>query len=391
VVPVKRPVPSAAQVKADKAAVVRGNTAFALRLYDRVRSQKGNLILSPYSISTALAMTYAGARGRTAEQMAKALHFPVEQERLHPAFADLVRETSAPSKNYQLSVANALWGQKGHPFRAEYLGLTRDHYGAGLHEVDYVADAEGARKAINRWVEQQTQDKIKDLLPPGLLTDATRLVLTNAIYFKSDWARPFLEGYTRDEPFFVTPTEKAKAPLMRQQFEFKYLDGGTFQALEMPYRGRELSMVVLLPKRVDGLAALEQSLTAANLEGWLAKMRPRQVKVFLPRFKAASDFQLKSHLAALGMPDAFTPRVANFAGMDGRSEDGLYLMAAVHKGFVEVNERGTTAATAVVTADTAAVPPEPVTFRADRPFLFLVRDNRSGSVLFLGRLSDPRK
>jgi serpin B len=390
--PAKPPAaPDAAQVKADKAAVVRGNTAFALDLYGRLRTKDGNLFCSPYSISTALAMTYAGARGRTAEQMAKVLHFPVGQDRLHPACAALVRDTSAGSKDYQLRVANSLWGQKGHPFLKDFLSLTREHYGAGLQEVDYVGDTEAARRAINAWVQKQTQDKIKDLLRPGVLTRLTRLVLTNAIFFQGNWQSPFPKGATRDQPFFVTPANKPAVPLMCQQGRFSHLDGGTFQAAELPYQGKDLSMVLLLPKKVDGLAELEKSLTAANLDAWLKKMRPREVQVFLPRFKTTGQFRLNADLAALGMPDAFRRGVADFSGMDGES-GRLYIHAVVHKGFVEVTESGTTAAaaTAVVPGDPQAPPPA-VDFRADHPFVFLIRDNRSGSVLFLGRLVDPRE
>jgi serpin B len=212
----RRPAPNPALVKKDKAAVVGGNTKFALDLYGRLRSKEGNQFFSPYSVSTALAMTYAGARGRTAEQMARVLHFPVEQERLHPAFAALMRASSAGGKNYQLSVANSLWGQKGHPFLRDFLALTRENYGAGMQEVDYVRDTEGARKTINAWVEQQTQDKIKELLRPGVLESRTRLVLTNAIYFQSNWEHQFHNALTQKQPFFVRADEKVTVPMMHQ-------------------------------------------------------------------------------------------------------------------------------------------------------------------------------
>jgi serpin B len=376
-------------VKADRAAVVAGTTNFALSLYGQLRGKKGNLFLSPYSISTALAMTYAGARGRTEEQMARALHFPVEQARLHPAFASLLRE-AATAKDCQLSVANALWGQKGHARLPDFLALTSKNYGAGLRKVDFVADTEAARRTINGWVEKQTRDKIKDLLAPGILNEDTRLVLTNAIYFEADWASQFATDYTSKGPFFVTPTEKATVPLMHQQGQFRYADEGAFQAVEMPYKGGDLAMLVLLPKKVGGLAALERSLTEADLRRCLAKMKRREVKVVLPRFTTGCEFNLNDALKALGMTDAFVPRVADFSGIDG-PDSRLFIQAAVHKAFVEVTERGTTAAaaTAVAIGDEGE-PPRATDFRADHPFLFLIRDNRSGSVLFLGRLADPR-
>ncbi|HZT83548.1 MAG TPA: serpin family protein [Gemmataceae bacterium] len=377
---------------ADKAAVVKGDNEFALDLYAKLRAQEGNLFLSPASIATALAMTYGGARGETAEQMAKALHFTLPPDRLHPAFAALLKEINTPGKErgYQLSTANALWGQKGYHFLPGYLKLTRDNYGAGLNEVDFAGNTEGARKTINLWVEKETHDKIKDLIKPGMLDGMTRLVLTNAIYFKGDWVRKFKKERTREEPFFAPGGKQVKTPLMHETSTFKYLDGGTFQALELPYKGRELSMVVLLPKKNDGLPDLEKQLTAARLNEWLGKLRPEEVNVTLPRFKMTAEFQLSSQLSALGMKRAFSKQ-ADFSGMNGGQEP-LFISDVIHKAFVDVNEEGTeaAAATAVIVRATSAQPHVPPTFRADHPFVFLIRDNRSGSLLFLGRLVNPQ-
>jgi serpin B len=253
-----------------------------------------------------------------------------------------------------------------------------------------VGDTEQARKVINAWVEKQTKDKIKDLLQPGVLDVDTRLVLTNAIYFKGLWAQKFKKSATKEEPFHTAGGGSVKAPLMHQTGDFKYLDGGDFQALEMPYRGQGLSMVVLLPKKADGLAALEAKLTGPNLAAWLGKLRKQEVEVALPRFKMTRALALNATLEALGMRKAFIPGGADFSGMAGSAGRRLFIQAVVHQAFVDVNEEGTEAAAATAVAVGAdSEPPPPPVFRADHPFVFLVRDNRSGSVLFLGRLANP--
>jgi serpin B len=388
--------------KADVAAAVRDNTQAALDLYARLRDRDGNLFFAPYSLSTALAMTFAGARGETAEQMARTLHFTLPPPRLHPAFGELVKELggsapflarlTGPKRGYRLSTANALWGQRGYRFEADFLRLTRDYYGAGLGVVDFQGAPEGARQAINAWAEKETQGRIKDLLPRDFLNSYTRLVLTNAVYFKGDWAGPFPKEATRAEPFHLGDGRDTRAALMHQTGEFGYHDGGTFKALELPYAGKQLSMVVLLPRRPEGLADLEKALTADTLAGVLAGLRQQTVEVTLPRFQAAGQFKLKEALSGMGMPAAFGPR-ADFSGMIGR-QPPVALGDVIHKAFVEVNEEGTEAAAATaVEAHTLASPttvrPLLVVFRADHPFVFLIRDNRTGTILFLGRLVNP--
>jgi serpin B len=377
----------------DVGAVVKGNTEFALNLYGKLRAQPGNLFCSPYSISTALAMTYAGARGQTAAEMARALDFTLEPGRLHPAFGALqhrLLQGSGPKHGYQLSVANALWGQQNFGFLPDFLNRTRRDYGAGLREVDFRADPEAARRIINAWVEQRTRDRIKDLLPQGLLTTDTRLVLTNAIYFKGFWAEQFTKANTRLEPFQLAGGGQVQGPLMHRTGHFKYLDGGDFQALELPYRGKDLSMVVLLPKKVNGLAALEGRLKEANRAAWLGRLREQEVQVALPRFTVTREFNLNQVLESLGMRQAFVPGGADFSGMSGTNGRRLFIQAVVHKAFVDVNEEGTEAAAATgVAVAKEAAPADPAVFRADHPFVFLIRDNRSGSMLFLGRLTNP--
>jgi serpin B len=370
--------------------VVQGNNQFAIDIYARLRQQPGNLFLSPYSLSTALAMTYAGARGETTEQMVKVLHFDITPDRLHPAFEALIRQVNGgKGRSYRLSVANALWGQEGDPFLPEFLRLLADRYGAGLRRVDF-RSTEQARRTINAWVEEQTGGKIKDLLKPPDLGRDTSLVLTNAIYFKGDWASPFPKGATRDETFTVTGDEQVPVPMMHRAGHFNYLDSGGFQALELPYAGDALSIVVLLPKRVDGLTEFEGGLSAKGLADWLAGLRPRRVDVALPRFRIEARFELKRVLSAMGMPVAFGGD-ADFSGINGKRD--LFISAVIHQAFVDGNEEGTeaAAATAVVMGRAAAARPEPiVSFRADHPFVFLIRDICTESILFLGRVTSPR-
>jgi serpin B len=382
----------AADVPAGQAAVVRGNNAFAWDLYARLAGGDGNLFVSPYSIATALEMTSAGARGATRDEMVKVLHLPADPEQLHAGAGGLIRrlQGTGQERRFALHVADALWGQKGYGFLKAFLEVTREHYGAGLHEVDFAHAAEQARQTINRWVEEQTQDKIKELLKPGDVVADTRLVLTNAIYFKAAWIEHFPQRATRPGEFH-TPGRVVTVPLMHQTHHFGYVDGGSFQLLEMPYEGHQLSMVVLLPKKPDGLPALEKTLNAAAVDGWLRKKGEHQVEVTLPKFTFSAGVELKKTLAAMGMARAFTPGKADFSGMNGRED--LVLDAVIHQAFVAVDEHGTEAAAATavgVRATAMPLPMRPVVFRADHPFVFLIRDSDTGSILFLGRVTNPK-
>lgn len=378
--------------------LVKNNTAFAVDLYQALRGSEGNIFFSPYSISTALAMTYAGARGNTEKEMAETLGFTLEGENPHAAFAAIETRLDEVQKtgNVALNVANALWPQKGYDFLDEYLSLISKHYGVSVTPLDYKSAPDAARKTINEWVENETQEKITDLIPPGVLTPLTRLVLANAIYFKGDWQNRFKADRTEDAPFFVTPDASVQTPMMTQKEKFGYVEDEAVQTIELPYVGNDLSMVVVLPKRKDGLERLESGLTAEKLEKWrralMVTKMAREVVVFLPKFKMRSAFRLDKTLMAMGMVDAFSEARANFAGMDGRT-DWLYIGAVLHKAFVDVNEEGTeaAAATSVVAVARSALPVPPVTFRADHPFIFLIYENRTGSILFMGRVTDPAK
>ncbi len=375
--------------------VVAGNSAFALDLYRQLASTKeGNLFFSPYSISTALAMTYAGARANTETQMAQVLHFPVEQEDLHPVFAHLEAAMAAVQKtgDIKLSVANALWPQQGQPFLPEYLSLAKRYYGVAITPVDYLTEKSRATaiKTINTWVEGRTENRIRDLLQPRHVNEATRLVLTNAIYFKGNWEHPFDPNDTQDAPFHVTPTRSVTVPMMTQTETLRYGELKDVEVLELAYRGGELSLLVVLPKAQDGLEQIEKTLSAGDLDQWRHSLREQKVIVFLPKFKTTFEAELKETLKAMGMVDAFTWPGANFAGFDGDSR-WFVIGEVVHKAYVDVNEEGTEAAAATaVVMMMGGAPPKPPEFRADHPFLFLIQENRTGSILFLGRVTHPR-
>ena len=371
----------------DTGAVVDGNTEFALDLYASLRTEEGNLFLSPYSISTALAMTFAGARGETAGQIADVLHFTLEQDRLHQAFAALASSVKAAGdgSGCSLHLANALWGQPGEGFLDEFLAVTKKHYGAGFRQVDFQRATERARQIINTWVDQQTRQKISELLQQGDLDPSTVLVLTNAIYFKGAWACRFDPQQTKDAPFWINEQDKVVVPTMHQLRKFPFTAGDEVDVLELPYVGDRLSMVLLLPKQVGGLPALEDSLNTENLDRWLGRLRVQPVRVSLPRLRLDSRFDLAGTLAAMGMPDAFSSRKADFSGMTGRPD--LWIDKVIHQAQVEVNEQGTEAAAA--TAVVIKKGPPITTFTADHPFLFIIRDNQTGTILFIGRVANP--
>lgn len=370
-----------------------GNTSFALDLYTRLKTADGNLFFSPYSISTCLAMTYAGARGDTAAQMAQTLHFDTDQIQLAASFGELQKQLNSEQekKRVELNIANGLWGQKDHLFLPAFLDIAKQSYGANSKQVDFRTHADTARTEINDWVDHKTKGKITDLIQPGVLGPATRLVLVNAIYFKGSWTGEFDKHSTIKAPFTVTPNRKPEVPLMNLTADFKYTEVDGLQLLELPYAGDDLSLIVLLPRELDGLKGMEDLFNTQTLDRWLAQAREQKVEVFLPKFKLSAQFSLAKPLAEMGMTDAFSPN-ANFFGMDG--ERDLFISAVVHKAFVDVNEEGTeaTAATGVVMRSMAVMMPRPTPiFRADHPFIFLIRDNHSGSIIFLGRLVEPTR
>ncbi len=396
---------AAIREKENRRVIMEGNNEFALGLYAKLRNRDGNLFFSPHSISTALALVYAGARGQTESQMADVLHFPTmanqgaesssttmaNRRRFAWTFGKIVRDLNERGEkgSYQLTVANALWGQKGYVFLEEFLELIKTNYDGQLNDVDFIGATDTARKTINDWVEKKTDKKIKELIKPGVLDEMTRLVLTNAIYFKGNWARQFKEDRTKDAPFTLADGRKIDVAMMNQTAEFGYMETETLQGLELPYVDDELSMIIFLPREIDGLGEFEEALTIENLSKWLGGLSKHEVVVSVPKFKMTSEFSLASVLKSMGMKDAFSAN-ADFSGMNGKRD--LFVSAVIHKAYVDVNEEGTeaAAATGVAMKLTSVGPTQIPVFRADHPFLFLIRDNHSGSILFIGRVMNPK-
>ena len=384
--------PSARRKNSEMAGVSRlshSNARFALDLYRQLCTAKGNLFFSPFSISTVLAMTYAGARGDTARQMRQTLHFDMEGNLLHPAFSrlqEVLREVEQRG-GIQLKTASALWPHLDYPVLQEYLALVQEAYSVRITGLDY-RKPEQARHEINDWVADKTGRKITDLIPPGLLNALTRLVLTNAIYFKGDWAVQFNPQNTADAPFWTAPGASVSIPLMTHEAEFGYAAAQGVQIIQLPYVGGDLSMIVLLPDEVSGLAKVEQALTPVNLERWISLLRERLVQVSLPRIRLTGKFNLNEVLQSLGMVDAFSEEKADFSGIDGVG--WLFISAVLHKAFLEVNEEGSEAAAAsAVVMDFRSAPVQSVVFRADHPFIFMIYHKSSDSILFMGRVVEP--
>ncbi len=385
---------SPAANQADLSALAEANAAFATDLYAALRHAPGNLFFSPYSISTALGMTQAGAAGETASQMAATLHFDLPTERLHPAFnayaLDLEARAAQSTEGtpFELSIANSLWGQRDFPFRPEFLDLLAENYGAGMRLVDYTADADAARRAINDWVSDATRKKIQDLIPEGAVDAMTRLVLANAIYFKAGWLHPFEDSATSPEPFHLPDGSTLEVPMMHQTESYGYAIRDGYRALDLPYVNGEASMLILLPDE-GRFEAVEQDLSPEMIRDLQQGMDHGPVILTLPKFGYTSSFSLNEALIGLGMPDAFDPDRADFSGMDGARD--LFIGHVLHKAFVLVDEKGTeaSAATAVIMELTSAPADEPIRFTIDRPFLYLIRDDQTGTILFLGRVVNP--
>ena len=366
-------------------AAADANNAFAFALYEQLRVGAGNRFVSPVSLSLALSMTSLGAAGNTEAEMRAALRLP--ESGAHAAFGALQHEiTTDRGPKTQIAIANRLWGQAGYAFQDAFLAAATKDYGAGLERVDF-ADPEAARATINGWVSEQTREKIPNLIPQGMLTDQAKLVLTNAVYFKGLWAEAFDAADTASADFFVSADKTVSAKLMSRKGRFDYAEDDRAQVLSMPYQKAGISMVVVLPKAKDGLAALEASL-ATDLPAWLDALGGRAVDVYFPRFEMRANTTMNAPLNALGMREAFT-LAADFSPMSGK--DDLYISAVVHEAYVKVDEEGTEAAAAtavVMTTKSAAPRPAPV-FRADHPFFFALRDDRTGAILFMGRVADP--
>lgn len=369
--------------------VANANNQFAFDLYSQLdKSESGNIFYSPYSISAALAMTYEGAKGQTASEMKSVFHFP-ESNILRPNFAAIYSDINKKDKPYKLSTGNALWVQKDYRLLGGYLSTVEKYYGGKAANLDFAGEPEKSRQTINTFIEQQTADRIKDLIPQGILDAATKLVLTNAIYFKGTWVWEFDKADTREQDFKITPTNTVKTSMMHMDIEkakFNYADVGDLQILELPYKGDEISMLVLLP--TDNLDTIEPNLTTEKLNEWKGEMKEEKLDaISLPKFEFDTKYFMKETLSAMGMPTAFGD--ADFSGINGTR--GLFIDQVIHQAFVKVDEEGTEAAgaTAVIMKESAAI--QRKVFNADRPFVFVIQEKDTGNVLFLGRVVDPTK
>lgn len=384
--------PYVSQIEIDS--LVDGNSAFAFDLYQQLIDNAENLFYSPYSISVALAMTYAGARGETAQEIADILHFYLSQDRLHPAFNWLdieldKRGEGAEGKDdegFRLNIINAIWGQENYVFLDDFLDVLAENYGAGLRILDFIKSTEESRKTINEWVNQQTEGRIEELIPQGAIDAATRLVLTNAIYFNAAWMYPFDEKNTVDGDFSLLNSDTVIVPMMYQTELFNYMKGNNYQVVELPYDGNELSMLLIMPDE-GSFSSFEQSLDNELVDNIISELETSQVVLSMPKFEFKSEIGLKQILNDMGMPTAFSD-MADFSGMTGNRD--LFIGDVLHEAFVSVDEAGTeaAAATAVIMKLTAAE--ETVTMSLNHPFIFLIRDIKTGTVLFVGRVLNPK-
>jgi len=368
--------------------VIDANNQFAINFYSQVSKENDeNIFFSPWSISTAFAIAYEGAKEKTAQEIQQTFGYPSDYDTRTSEFKTVIDDLNPDGVTYQLSVANALWlAERFEPLQ-EYVETATTYYDSEVSTVDFISD-DGVDK-INAWVEEKTNEKIKDILAPDSTDELTRLVITNAIYFKGNWVTQFNENATRDDPFWITPNDKVAVPMMRLEPKiFNYTQSETMQILKMPYEGDRLSMLVLLPNEKDGLPELEESLSFENLKQWNEQLIPNEIRVFMPKFKLETEYDLRDPLHDMGIKAAFDPFDADFRGIAG----DLYIAFAIHKAFVDVNEEGTeaAAATAIGVGTTSVKPPVPV-FKADHPYVFLIQDDSSGNVLFIGRVVDPTK
>jgi len=368
---------------------VNSSNQFAFDLYSILKGEERNIFFSPYSLSTAMAMAYEGARGQTSEEIRQVFHYPEDIEILRRGYAEIINQINKKDKKYELHTANALWAQKNYPFLPEYFKTVEKYYGGKVTNVDFARDTENSRLTINKWVEEQTRNRIKDLIPQGAITPLTRLVLTNAIYFKGDWATQFPKGNTKEAEFRISADKKVRVPLMFiGGRKFNYAENEALQLLELPYAGNELSMLILLPR--NELSEVEPYLKADKIQDLIKDMRQEEVDVYLPRFKFETKYLMGGEqgiLGMMGMPTAFSEMRADFSGMTGKPD--LYITEVVHQAFVEVNEEGTEAAAATGIILVGKMVMERLVFRADHPFIFIIQHRETGNILFMGRVIDP--
>ena len=375
----------------DKSGIIEANNRLAINLYSQYKSEEGNIFFSPFSISTAIAMVYEGAEGKTAKEIKSVFGFPKNDDSRRNQYYNLLSEINKKDKEYTLKTANALWAEQDYHFLDEYLATIEKYYEGKSTNLDFKKECEPSLLIINNWIEDKTNNKIKDLLPEGVINPGTRLVLTNAIYFKAKWLTQFDADKTSDEYFRLNPDKSIKVPIMQptsQKSTFNYTQNKDLQILEMPYAGEDLSMLILLPLD-DDIEALENSFTIEKLTEWKKSLRKRRVNIYIPKFKFETKYFLKETLSNMGMPIAFT-NSADFSGMTGKKD--LTIDKVIHQAFIEVNEEGTeaAAATGISMIRKTSMPPPPPIFKADHPFIFIIQHNETGNILFMGRVSNPK-
>lgn len=365
------------------------NNQFAIDFYKQVsKNEKGNIFFSPFSLSTAMGMTYAGSRGVSEEQIGKVFHFTSNNDKFHIKLGNTAKLINSKATAIQLKIVNTLWAEKTYPFKKSYDNLMKKAYAATVRPMDFINKSEECRLTINDDIYKSTNEKIKDLLPPNLLNSMTRLVLTNAIYFKGDWKTQFKKEKTGESNFYITPQKIVKCKMMGVKSDFNYYEDSRIEAIELPYAGDNFSMVIILPSENQPLDELTSSLSNQYLNDIFNGLYKKEISISIPKFKLSNGYQLKQVLSQMGMPQPFTDD-ANFTGMT--SSSNLKISDVIHKAFIEVNEQGTeaTAATAVVIA-MKSIQFEKL-FIANRPFLFLIKEKSTGTILFMGRIVDPTK
>ncbi|HNW68895.1 MAG TPA: serpin family protein [Bacteroidales bacterium] len=372
--------------------ITENNNLFALDLYKKIGNNQANLFYSPYSISTALAMTYAGAKGKTENEMAMVMHFPANNAEFYTKYNDVLKNINALNNGSTVNIytVNSIWAQKDFKFRDEFMGILKNSFNSSVNLVDFIKETENSRIQINKWVETQTNEKIKELIKPGLIDYLTRMVLVNAIYFKADWQTTFDKQQTQKMDFRMDETNAVSCDFMFAEQEFKFYENEDgLKAIEIPYSSGKMSMLIILPKDNAGFSTLKKEINPDFYKKVNSALVSKKVKLYLPKFKIISEFELSDMLKQMGMPEAFSDR-ADFSGMTGTKD--LKISKVIHKAFVEVNETGTEAAAATaVVMRVKSMPVAPPEFRADHPFMFIIKENTDNSILFAGNIYNPTK
>ncbi len=372
--------------------ITENNNLFAFDLYKMISVKPENMFYSPYSISAALAMTYTGARNNTEKQMSSVMHFPASNEAFYNQYNTVLKDINALNDGSTMNIytANSIWAQKNFKFKEDFIGVLKNSYNSSLNTVDFIKETEASRILINKWVEDQTKEKIKDLIQPGLIDYLTRMVLVNAIYFKANWETAFDEKQTQKMDFYINESSSVTCDFMFAEKEFKYYEqGDELKAIEIPYSKGNMSMLVIMSKEKNGFAQVNKLMSLELYNKINEGLVSKKVKLWLPKFKTTSEFELSEVLQQMGMREAFSDN-ADFSGMTGKKD--LKISKVIHKAFVEVNEAGTEAAAATaVVMRVKSMPVNPPEFRADHPFMFIIKENKNNSILFAGNIFDPTK